>query len=540
MTPTPGNRLRDRLSALCGACPREVALLERAFAIETERRRTARAERAGLPPGALDVLLGLYLFMLGLGLGALAYLFRDVPDVMATVVLAGHGALIIALATSELHFAMLADEAFRVIASWPIRSASYLVARVLGAIRRAVYATLVVCAPAWLVISVFVGIPVITGATFLGVAVCATLAIVIGLTAVYAILLRLLGARWMRVIALVASIAAVVVPLIMAAVVSRNQTWLMATLAEPPVWLPMSWAASVISISAGDIAGHGLRAALAVLAMTVVPIGSIRIAARMYTRGLATARDHRGRGPVARMLERPFDFLIRRLSSPADAAIARLFLAHLRGDWRFRAQAIMIPCVTLAVLVAEAMGIDAGALFRDPFGPKTLFHPAMVMVVIALLPPIMAVPLVARSSDHGAAWLLHTAAVTADDLAASGRTMIRIVFIAPFIIALAAGYLAFGDEPLASLAHIAVLGLLADTALVAMHGRLTVVPFSRPADDGDLQQLAIVTFLLAYVLSTLLATFVVHVMYRWWIAYGFGTAWLIIIRISVAGASSRR
>lgn len=94
------------------------------------------------------------------------------------------------LAVPESHCAMLADDAYRVLAirPRPIGQLSGVESSWLPASggRR----TLILCAPAWLVISVFVGIPAIIGAVFLAVAVAGTIAAYVAVTVLFT--------RWAR------------------------------------------------------------------------------------------------------------------------------------------------------------------------------------------------------------------------------------------------------------------------------------------------------------------------------------------------------
>jgi hypothetical protein len=114
-----------------------------------------------------------------------------------------------------------------------------------------------------------------------------------------------------------------------------------------------------------------------------------------------------------------------------------------------------------------------------------------------------------------------------DELAASGRRLLRRLFLAPIGIGVGIGYLAYGASPVHVAAHLLLLALPAELVLVSMYRHFDAVPFSRANDDKQIEQLVLVTYMLVHVAALMVAMLVVHVFYRWWLAYGLGVAWLL-------------
>lgn len=526
-------RIRDRILSLCGASPDEVRLLAHAFATAAARLRAARARRGGLPPQAVDLLIGLYLFMLGLALAGAAVFLRARPGLMAMMVLGVHGLILANFLLMELYFVMLADEDHRVVASWPVRPASYLMARVAAVVRRSLALLALLCTPATVAVAIAVGTPVITGLVFAALALGGTLAAAVVVTALYALALSVLGAGRLRLLGPLALAGGILLPAGVALLLGREHVWLAENLAAAPRVTPLQWAAAAVELSAGQGGLDRLAlVALALASMVLVPLACVRLAASGYARGLGEARVPGRRGLLARLVELPLQWLYARSRRPADAVVLRLLVAHLRGDWRFRAQIVLAPVAVIAVLLAEAGGADPGALFVDPFGPKAIFHPSMAFVALALIVPILTVPLLARSSDHGAFWMMATGTVSMDELATSGRRLLRRLFLAPIGIGVGIGYLAYGASPAHVAAHLVLLALLAELVLAGMYRYLDAVPFSRASDDQEIAQLVVVTYMLVHVASLMVAMLVVHVFYRWWLAYGLGVAWLLALRLA--------
>jgi hypothetical protein len=527
----------SRIARLCGVPLGELVPLAAAFAREAERTRTARSARAGLPPQAITTLLGLYLGMTGLGLGLTAVLNRATPGAAAAALLTVQGMVVGGFAFSGLFPLLLDDADFRVLAAWPIAPGSYLLAKLLPPTRRALAATLLLCAPSSLVLGIAAGTPLVTGLVFLIVALVGAVILLWYVAALYALLLRLVGAARLRALALVAQAGIVLAPLGGVALASPRTTRAFATL---PAALPSSWGAAWVELSARHadartllLAGLGLAAAAA------LPL-VFRAAAVGYGRGLATARVHAGRS----WLLVPVAALARQRRRPADRALGLIFVAHARHDWRFRAQLLAVPTLTLALALAARGGLPVARLFADPFVPLSFPHPALLFVILALVPPILAVPTLTSSSDHGAAWLLRAGVLPATALQAATRRLLRLVLLVPLLVAVSAGYLLAHTPPAHALMHLAMLTLIGDATLIGMQAWLPMLPFSLPRDNHALAERLMAAMLLAYVLSGIIAATVVHLVYRSWPVWVAAVVFLLYVRRDLgrraATAAARR
>jgi hypothetical protein len=494
------------LARLLGAPPGELHHLAGVLALEGKRRRDFASKDGGMTERAITFLAGFYLTLLGGAIGFFTYQLHATPGIAVPLLLAFLLFPIAALAASELFTALLGDEGFRPLASWPVSSASWLGARLLGPLRHAVGATLLLAVPSAIVLAVTRPLPVVDGVVFLAAALGQGVALVLTIAGGYALLLPRLGARRLRRFATLAGVAGLLMPMIGGALLGKR--W--ALLPVLPAWTSAAWLAALAAI-------------------TVV---IVRAGARRYATGLATALVH-PRGSSWRWVAR----LALGARRPADRVLGLLVVAHLREDWRFRAQALLVPALVGVTLVSGAAGVP---LFADPFvhPPGVWFHPAMAFVVAALLPPLLAVPLIARSAEAGSAWIVRAGVVPETELVLAVRRFLRRTVVAPFTLAVAACYLVAGTAPLSVLGHAVVLALLAEVALLATHRALAVAPFSRPADDGDVQRAAVASVMLAYVLSGIVSAAVVHVGYRYWPAYALLVAWLVLTRQALTRTSS--
>jgi hypothetical protein len=518
------------VARLCGVALAQLMPLADALARDAERRQVARAAQAGLPPRALTTLLAMYLAMSGFGLMMGTIVERADPAAAAAALLSVQGLVIGGFALSGL-FALLLDDAdFRVIAAWPVAPGSYLLAKLLPPSQRAIAATLLLCAPSGVAL-MFMGTPIITGVVFLAVALVFGVTLVWYVAALYALGLRLVGAARLRGLALVAQVGIAVAPLGSAALASPRATHALATM---PMALPMRWGAAWVALSTGHADARTLVcAALGLACVLLLPL-VFRAAAAGYGRGLQTARVQTSRSwllaPVAALAQ-----LARR---PADRAVALIFVAHARHDWRFRAQLAAVPMMAVALVLGARGGLPVARLFADPFASVGFPHPAMLFVVLALLPPLLTVPLVTASNDHGAAWLLRAGVVPATALLQATRRLLRLVFLAPLIIAVSAGYLAT-RTPLAHLAaHVLTLTLVSDTALLAMQAWMPLLPFSQPRDNRALAERLMAALVLTYILSGIIAVAVVHVVYRSWPIWIAAVAFIFYLRHDLARRAS--
>ena len=499
-----------RLAPLLGVRFAEAQLLADRLARDRRRRAEARANQSGISAQAIDTLLGLYLSFAGLGCAGLALSLRAQPGQAALLLLALTSAVAVGMSAHELFGVLLADEGFRVIAAWPVRSQSFLYARLREPTRRLLRALLLLTVPPALALAIGSGVPLLTGALFLLLALANALALSWLMAALYSALLGRLGAARARAIGTLLQLAGLVTPLLLGALAHRLPPAALDP-AHTSRALPLTWLATLVELGAVHVRAADLWMLPAALAWLIaLPLGAFVLTARDYTRGLATARLQRTRPPRTP----PVDWALWLLRRPADRVVVRLFEAHARFDWRFRAQLLALPLLVVVLVASGAAGLDVRRLFADPLRPLGLWHPAMIFVVLALLQPVLALPLISCSAEHGATWILRTGVIPMSDFVASGRRIVRVLLVLPLLTLIALGYL-WARIPLWSLlVHVAMLALLAEAVARAVQQAFPYPPFTRPTDDEELASAFVAAGLLLYVFCGLVALFVVHVVYR--------------------------
>jgi hypothetical protein len=92
--------------------------------------------------------------------------------------------------------------------------------------------------------------------------------------------------------------------------------------------------------------------------------------------------------------------------------------------------------------------------------------------------------------------------------------------------------------------HLATLALISDATLLGMQAWLPMRPFSMPRDNHALVERLMAAILLAYVLSGIVATTLVHAVYRSLPVWAAAVAFLIYVRRDLgrraAAAAARR
>jgi hypothetical protein len=269
--------------------------------------------------------------------------------------------------------------------------------------------------------------------------------------------------------------------------------------------------AALVAGAAGELPRARAWLCLPALAwMLLLPVVAFRATARHYTRALGTARLERRRPPRTP----PIGWVLWLLRRPADRVVVQLVEAHARFDWRFRAQVLALPVLLGGLVAGAAAGLPVRALFADPLHVTRFWHPAMLFVVVALAQPVLALPTLSRSAESGAAWILYTSTIPLPAFVHAARRLVRVLFIAPLLAIIAAGYL-WAGAPLASIAvHLVTLALLGEYVARTMQRAFPHPPFSRPSDDEAVAQAFAVAAILVYVLCGIVAVVVVHGLYR--------------------------
>ena len=75
-----------------------------------------------------------------------------------------------------------------------------------------------------------------------------------------------------------------------------------------------------------------------------------------------------------------------------------------------------------------------------------------------------------------------------------------------------------------------MLFLLSETIGVTLWTVFPILPFSRAADDEQIGSVFLAAGMLLYVLCGLIAIGVIHVLYRWTVAYFAVAIWLFFLR----------
>ncbi|HEX2251793.1 MAG TPA: hypothetical protein VHQ65_00835 [Thermoanaerobaculia bacterium] len=515
------------LARQLGADAAELVPLARALSRDLAWRQQQAMAKGQLSAVAAKVLVGTLLGTGGLALGVAVLLDRQDPVAAAALVLASTGVVLVALLLWELYHALLGDEDFRVIASWPVASQSFLLARLLMPLRDATGAAVLLAGPASLVLA-FAHPPGLPGLALLAVTVLLAAACTFLVAALYTVLLRRVGVRVLRLIGgVLPLVAGLSLGVLLETLGSSSRA-----AADLPAASPLSWLLAPVALAAGRFEPRVLGlAAVGAALLVVLPLAAFRSTAARYAAGLGPGRRSRRRGRLGQAVVALYGRLARR---PTDHVVARLALAHLRGDWRFQSQLFALLVLAAYFGWAAVSGQDSLArLFRDPRAQDGLLHPGMMLLWITVLPALLAVPLLSVSSDPQGAWLLRLGPFTTAQYAAAARRLVWGFLLLPLFAVLAAGYAVAGAPAISVAAHLALLALASDLALVALQRAWAPLPFS--IDQREAQaHLRLVAFALVLMfLVPITALVVFHVAYRWWAGYVVVMAGLAAVRRAV-------
>ncbi|MDJ0842362.1 MAG: ankyrin repeat domain-containing protein [Acidobacteriota bacterium] len=503
----------DALIRRLGADPRELRVLYKAL----QQDKTWRIEQQvknGMDLRSLKVLMVIPLSIISIAVLIISIAYRDNPAVVALTVLTTQLALFSASLVFTIIMDLLGDEDYRVIASWPFRPHSFLLARMIPMMRTALILAAFAGGPAILFAMGAVGIPVITGLTLAVVLVLFSIALVLVLSALASAAVRTLGLERLRLLIVVLMMS----PLLLYTQLDLNGEALKGGIDffAVPAGVPSLWPAALVALSAGQ-ANQVLwsYAALGLLILIPLPILAFNRAARDYTRGLPATRG----GPSKARLGWLAVLLGAQSKSPADRVVAVLTLAHIRRDWRFRMQGLMLPFLFAVIALSMQTKMGQFGMFGDPFAERGLWHPAMIWMVLIMVPPIFALPMVSQSGDHKASWLLCMGRVEEKDYRLSVRRLFRRVFLYPYVALLAVFYLWQG-VPLHHLAaHLLMLSLLGELMVGQIQAAFSNQPYSLPPQDEELALKLIPLMLMLEIFGGLAAWALYMTAYRWWWAY---------------------
>ena len=524
------------LVALLGADALEVRLLR--TAIEKDAAyRYQKGAKDGLDLQSLKVLVSIPLVLSGLFVAFAAIPYREDPGLIASFTLTAHLFVFLGLTGLSIIQDLLGSEDFEVVATWPIRSQSFLLAKLAGALKNATIIALFISVPVSFYAMAAVGTPILTGLLLLVITLLFSLALLLVTAALVSWLLGLIGLDNLRLVVVFGSV------LLFSCVFlgSRMSGVEIATIdfngvAVPDLnyeafayWWPPAWPASLVAMSATPKIEWLPLALLGLVLLTALPALAFRLAAKAYTPALRQSGQGGGKARGAGFLA----LLTLGSRRPADRVLAQLCIAHARNDWRFRLQAAMVPLLSFILVTSLFAEPEVANLFSDPFQGNAIFHPAMVMMIAIMLPPLLALPLLSSSSHFQAAWWLQQGVIREVEWRLAVRRLLRLLFVAPFLVLLGIIYLVMGVSLLHIAAHLLMLALLAELMVVMIQSLYSGYPFSRSSQDEELAIKVVLVGLLLEIFGAFIAGAVFHVFYRWWWAYPIGVGLMLAMRRSM-------
>jgi len=524
----------DALIRILGGDPSEVRPIHRA--IHQDRAwRIAQTLNDGLDLSALKFLLVIPVVMVSITLLFAAIYFHGDAGLVATLLLSAQLFVLSGFAVMMLMNNLLSDEDFRVVASWPIRGNSFLLARLAGIARIALIITAILGVPAIGYTCFAVGTPILTGLTLGLCALLFTAALVILISSAISGAVRLLGLDRVRLLVSIGIFVLLVTwPMLMGDEPGTELTAL--SFAKMPAWLPSTWPAALVALTAGQTAGLVVPlAGLGAILLAPLPVLVFRVVARGYTRGLSTRTPGRARAGGSLIVW----WLGGRTRDAATRVMALLTTAHLRRDWRFRLQLAIVP--GLMAFMAFSKG-DFGdfAVFGDPFTERDWFHGAMLWMVLILIPPIISLPMILQSGDYKAAWCLQMGQVDENAFRAASRRLIKRVFLYPFLLILAGFYLWEGVPVHHVAAHLLVLFFLGDLISIQMQILFSGYPYATPAEDEEIGLKIIPVFLMLEIFGGMVSWAIYYFAYAAWWSYALLIGALFLMRRGLVGWASSR
>lgn len=510
---------------LLGANLKKLMPLTEMVLLDYDRKVVTQAERTGNGSFKdLLILVPIALAGMSLILGGIAFFLRERPHMTAFIVFHVVLLVIFTFAVSYLLGLLAADEGFRVIASWPIDSTTYLASRMVAPMTSALLATVLLVGPAGMVMMAVSPLKLVHGLLLLVVSALLALASVLLIISGYILLLKKAEPEQVTLIGTLAFVGAMLVIPRLIELYSPMSSLAFSDIQAQhlPAWYPVTWFISLVSL--GDLPLWMMVPALA--GLIVFPLGLYGIMARKYTEMLSHSRVHGTKARGAFWVK----LLTLNSKRKADKVLAWLCVAHGRADWRFRSQLMMVPLLMGGLMVAPFLEFDVLKLFADPMDYSQGLNASMIWIVLIALPPVIAVPLLSSSKDSKAIWQLKFSPISVAEFAASTRHIMRVVFVLPLLLLLAGGYLIAGAPLLSVLGHLFMLAIIAEVMVCGMQLMFGDFPFALEYDDETLMFKMLPIFLLYEMISGLLAAIVLHGFYRWWWAYLAGVAMLLIMR----------
>jgi hypothetical protein len=421
------------------------------------------------------------LLSLSLGFTAATVIWRSADLLFAGIVLSTHAivmTLMLILGTPERSLIALDD--YYILGFRPITSRTYLAVRVTGLMTQ----TLLMIAlsgivPISAVVLKYNGSIGMLAAGFADVCVSAVVASLAAISLSTYLLLKSSPEKLKRI----ASYAQTIVMFLMMAGyfygirLLIDETTLSFSL-DRSTWLwlyPGSWMASYVAIAAGLSSvsiwagGFASVALVTALAWNLSSRLSLDYASTLAEASVTPEKP----APILKRARAGRRRFFRRDEARALAVLVR---SQFRNNLKFRLGLLsVVPMMAVYFL----LGIDTGPP-DDPFNPTAHGANNVIFVQMALmfLPSSLRSSLI-TTTEYRAAWIFHVTPASKVRLVTSGRDIISLYFLLPFLILLATALTYFFGNVLHALVHVFFLGLIAYIVLQLDLLNDPRLPFSR-------------------------------------------------------------
>lgn len=374
--------------------------------------------------------------------------------------------------------ALTAADDYAVLGFRPVSSRTYFAVRLTNVL---VYTLLLTALVSYLpIIFLFVQRGLLIGVASLAAMFGSSIAIAFLLLVSYGALQRLVGANVLKqvlsVLQLVMSFFIYGGYFLVSRVASKaflqdftlEKTWLVAL--APPAWF-----ASYFDLAQGDVrlitVVPALLTVVALGAMTAALTGSL---ASGFSESMAevsvgtsrpssqTARRAPGRGWLFRTGE--------------NRAMALLIRSQFRNDQKFRLGVLTILPLTALYIF---QGIERTGGGSDAPGGQFM----LVGFAIMMFPAMLKMQLT-RSDSYRASWIFFAAPVSRARLIRAAKDVVVMMFLAPYVIAVAATMAYATHDPIHAITHVVLLGLVSHLVLQTTILMDPELPFAKPFDKG--------------------------------------------------------
>ena len=430
---------------------------------------------------ALKAIAAALLLSMSLGFAAATIVFRSSDLLFAGIVLSSHAmvmSLMLILGTPERTLIALDD--YHILGFRPITSRTYLAVRVTGLMTQTLFMIgLSGIFPIAAVVLKHDGSILMLAAGFVVVGISAIIASLSAISFSAYMLLKSSPARLKRV----ASYMQTTVMFVMMAGyfygmrLLVNETTLSFSLDRAPwIWLyPGTWMASFVALSGGRLDAFvwlGCAASFGLLLALAWNLKSRLSLDYAATLAEASVTPETTMSPSIRRRDARWQ-VFRRDEARALAVLVR---SQFRNNLKFRLGLLsIVPMMAVYFL----MGIDSGPP-ADPFEAATKGSSNVIFIQMALMfiPSSLRATLI-TTTEYRAAWIFHVTPASKVRLVTSGRDIISLYFLLPFLILLAVVLAYFFQNPLHALVHVFFLGIVAYIVLELDLLNDPRLPFSR-------------------------------------------------------------